>query len=479
MVSRNEQDLAVCQSVDHEDPLYDTSFDGLPGLVGLVAFHVMANFAEGGQMDISGPSRTTVSFDSGWKFLKDDDAGAREPGFDDSSWRALSVPHDWSIEGPFDEKNPTGDSGGFLPAGIGWYRKHFVLPAGDAQKRVFIDFDGVMANSEVWINGFSLGKRPYGYVSFRYELTGHLTFGDHAPNVLAVRVDNSVQPASRWYAGAGIYRHVRLVVSDPVHLDHWGTFVTTPKVNVGSATVHVRSSVVNQSDSAQEITLRLTLHDPSGHAFKSMHSHSIRTGVVIRLILSRTSRSNRPDIWDLNHPVLYQLVSEILRGDTTLDDETTSFGIREFHFDAATGFWLNGKNLKLKGVCLHHEAGALGSAVPLSVWEMRLARLKELGVNAIRTSHNPPAPEFLDVCDHLGLVVMEEMFDCWRLPKRPGDYHLYFDDWSIQDLTDTVRRDRNHPSIILYSAGNEIRDTPQAEVAKGILERTGYRIPPK
>jgi beta-galactosidase len=425
-------------------------------------------FADG-PVSAPGPVRTTLSFDSGWQFLKDDAKGAEAPSFDDSSWRALSVPHDWSIEGPFDQTNPTGGAGGFLPAGVGWYRKHFTLPSGDAQKRVFIDFDGVMANSDVWINGFHLGTRPYGYVSFRYELTGHLTFGDNAPNVLAVRADNSAQPASRWYSGAGIYRHVRLVVTDPVHLDHWGTFVTTPSVSAESATVHVQSTVVNQSDSARQITVQLTVLDPSGQTVKSVQSsQSVAAGQSGDFEQDIPVAS--PQIWDLDHPVLYHLVSQVQDGATTLDDETTPFGIREFHFDPATGFWLNGKNLKLKGVCLHNDAGGLGSAVPKSAWEIRLAALKKLGVNAIRTSHNPPSPEFLDVCDSLGLLVMDEMFDCWTVAKNPADYHLYFNDWSIQDLTDSVRRDRNHPSIILYSAGNEIHDTPKADLAKGILK---------
>jgi len=413
--------------------------------------------------------RTTLSFDPDWKFLKDDAKGAEDPGFDDSSWRALSVPHDWSIEGPFDETNPTGGAGGFLPAGVGWYRKHFTLPDGDAKKKVFIDFDGVMANSDVWINGFHLGKRPYGYVSFRYELTGHLTFGDNAPNVLAVRADNSAQPASRWYSGAGIYRNVRLVVTDPVHFDHWSTFVTTPSVSADSATVHVQSTVVNQSDSPGQITVQLTLLDPSGQVVQTVKaSQTIAVGQSADF--QQDIPVSSPQIWDLDHPVLYHVVSQVQNGATTLDDETTPFGIREFHFDAATGFWLNGKNIKLKGVCLHNDVGALGSAVPERAWEKRLAALKELGVNAIRTSHNPPSPEFLDLCDRLGLLVMDEMFDCWLVGKNPYDYHLYFKDWSITDLTDSVRRDRNHPSIILYSAGNEIHDTPNAESAKAILK---------
>ena len=415
------------------------------------------------------PARSTISFDPGWQFLKDEAKGAEAPDFDDSSWRAISVPHDWSIEGPFDENNPTGGAGGFLPAGIGWYRKHFTLPQDDAQKRVFIDFDGVMANSDVWINGFHLGKRPYGYVSFRYELTGHLNFGDTSPNVLAVRADNSAQPASRWYSGAGIYRHVRLVVTDPIHLDHWGTFVTTPSVSADKATVHVQSTVVNQSDTPRQITVQLTLLDPAGKVVQSVQSNqSIAAGQSADF--QQDIPVSNPQIWDLDHPMLYHVLSQVQDGTKTLDDETTPFGIREFHFDAATGFWLNGKNFKIKGVCLHNDAGALGSAVPLRAWEKRLAALKELGVNAIRTSHNPPSPEFLDLCDQLGLLVMDEMFDCWTVAKNPYDYHLYFKDWSITDLTDSVRRDRNHPSIILYSAGNEIHDTPKTDLALGILK---------
>jgi beta-galactosidase len=415
------------------------------------------------------PPRTTISFDPGWQFLKDDAQGAEAPNFDDSTWRSLSVPHDWSIEGPFDEKNPTGGAGAFLPAGIGWYRKHFTLPQDDAQKRVFIDFDGVMANSDVWINGFHLGKRPYGYVSFRYELTGHLTFGDNSPNVLAVRADNSGQPASRWYSGAGIYRHVRLVVTNPVHLDHWGTFVTTPSISADKATVHVQSTVVNQSDSLRQITLQLTVVDPSGKPVAMTRSNqTVAAGQSVDF--QQDIPVSNPQIWDLDHPLLYHLQSQVADGTTTLDNETTSFGIREFHFDAATGFWLNGNNFKIKGVCLHGDVGALGTAVPLRAWEKRLTALKQLGVNAIRTSHNPPSPEFLDLCDRLGLLVMDEMFDCWTVAKNPYDYHLYFNDWSITDLTDSVRRDRNHPSIILYSAGNEIHDTPKADLAKGILK---------
>ncbi|MGC9969232.1 MAG: glycoside hydrolase family 2 TIM barrel-domain containing protein [Bryobacteraceae bacterium] len=417
----------------------------------------------------AGESRITISFDPDWRFLKADAPGAERPEFDDGAWRALNVPHDWSIEGPFDEKNPTGGAGGFLPAGVGWYRKHFALPAECARSRVFVDFDGVMAASDVWINGAHLGKRPYGYVSFRYELTGRLSFGGQRPNVLAVRVDNSGQPASRWYAGAGIYRHVRLVVTDPIHVEQWGTFVTAPRVSAGQAAVHVQSTVVNQSDATGEVFLEIAILGSDGRPVRSARTkaRSIQAGKSADF--EQDILVKAPQLWDLARPVLYRALVKVRAGRTTLDEEAIPFGIREFRFDAATGFWLNGGNMKIKGVCLHHDASGLGAAVPLRAWERRLERLKQLGVNAIRTAHNPVAPEFLDLCDHLGFLVMDEMFDAWTVRKNPYDYHLYFSEWSQRDTRDTVRRDRNHPSIVVYSAGNEIRDTPKAELARAIL----------
>jgi beta-galactosidase len=413
--------------------------------------------------------RATVSFDADWRFLKGDAKGAERREFDDAAWRRLDVPHDWSIEGPFDKDNPTGGAGGFLPAGVGWYRKHFTLPATHNKRRVFIEFDGVMANSDVWINGFHLGKRPYGYVSFIYELTGHLDFGNGKPNVLAVRADNSGQPASRWYTGAGIYRHVRLITVNPVYMERWATFITTPKVAADQATVHVASKVVNQSDAPQSVTVQVTLFGPDGRAVQTAETkpQSIAAGGSADFQQDLFVRS--PQIWNLDHPYLYKAVTRVRDKGTTLDDETTPFGIREFHFDAATGFWLNGHNFKIKGVCLHHDASAFGAAVPLRAWERRLETLKALGVNAIRTAHNPPSPEFLDLCDRMGFLVMDELFDAWTVAKNPYDYHLYFREWSQRDLRDTVRRDRNHPSVIIYSAGNEIHDTPKAELAREIL----------
>jgi len=425
-----------------------------------------------GTIPASSP-RVVKSFDSDWRFHQGDLSNADKIEFDDSSWRKLDVPHDWSIEGPFDKDNPTRGSGGFLPAGIGWYRKHFTLPTNDANRRVFIEFDGVMANSDVWINGFHLGRRPYGYVSFSYELTGHLN-SEGKPNVLAVRADNSGQPASRWYSGAGIYRHVRLVVTNPVHVVQWGTFVTTPKIDDQQASVHVSSKVINQADNARVVSIQTRIIGPAGEVSARDETPKRKIEPGESLDINREVIVRNPRRWDLDHPYLYQLVTTIRetpddKGTISVDEETTPFGIREFKFDADTGFWLNGRNFKLKGVCIHHDGGAFGAAVPVRVWERRLEILRELGVNAIRTAHNPPAPEFLDLCDRMGFIVMDEMFDCWTVAKNPHDYHLYFKDWSIIDTRDTVRRDRNHPSIVVYSAGNEIHDTPKPEIAKPIL----------
>ena len=403
-------------------------------------------------------------FDGGWLFLKSDATAAEAPQFDDTAWRGVTLPHDWAIEGPFDEKNPAGQGGAYLPGGVGWYRKHFKLPASDARRRVFIDFDGVMANSDVWINGSHLGKRPYGYVSFRYELTGHVNFGAK-PNVLAVRADNAQQPASRWYSGAGIYRHVRLVTADPVHIAHWSTFVTTPKTTLA----HVASVVENQSDVARNIAIEIALIAPDGSTAATATTAAQSVAAGKEAAFEQDVALPAPDLWDLDHPVLYRAVLRVRDGKHMLDEESVAFGIREYHFDPATGFWLNGRNFKIKGVCLHGDAGGLGVAVPLAAWERRLAALRTLGVNAVRTAHNPPAPEFLELCDRMGFLVMDEMFDCWTVAKNPYDYHVYFREWSRTDTRDTVMRDRNHPSIILYSAGNEIHDTPNAALAKDIL----------
>ena len=417
-----------------------------------------------------GQGRRQLLFDSDWRFTVGDPADAEKPGFDDSKWRTLNVPHDWSIEGPFGQENATGGAGAFLPAGVGWYRKRFAVAASEATRHVFIEFDGVMANSDVWINGFHLGKRPYGYAGFRYELTGNLNVGKGMMNVIALRADNSAQPASRWYSGAGIYRHVRLVIADAVHVDHWGTFITTPQVSSSQATVHVRSTVVNQSSVAREVSLQIELRGPDNRLVQAANTKPSTIAAGASLDFNQDLLVKGPVRWDLDHPGLYRAVVKVIDGNArAIDSEALDFGIREFHFDADTGFWLNGRNFKIKGVCLHHDASAFGAAVPLRAWERRLEKLKELGVNAIRTAHNPPAPEFLDLCDRMGFLVMDETFDCWTVAKNRYDYHLYFNDWSKIDTADMVRRDRNHPSIVVYSAGNEIHDTPKGELAKQIL----------
>ncbi len=413
--------------------------------------------------------RRVEPFDAGWRFLQADAAGAEAPGFADGGWRAESVPHDWAIAGPFLPTNPSGGAGGFAPAGVGWYRKHFGLPAGYAGRRMYVEFDGVMANSDVWVNGVLLGHRPNGYVSFRYELTGKVRFGKGAENVIAVRVDDSKQPASRWYEGAGIYRHVRLVVLEPVHVAQWSNFVTTPEVSAEAAKVRVQTTVMNESGAAAKVRVRVTLLDPAGKAAGSTASAEQTIAAGARADMDVATTVQRPERWDVEHPALYRARLEVLRDGKASDEQVVTFGIREFHFDPNTGFWLNGKNIKIKGVALHGDVGGLGVAAPLGAWEHRLAAMRALGANAIRTAHSPPAPEFLDLCDRMGFLVMDEMFDTWTVAKTPYDYHLYFREWYLKDVRDTVMRDRNHPSVILWSAGNEIHDTPNAELAKGIL----------
>ena len=401
--------------------------------------------------------RSSVAFDNDWLFIRGDVTGAEAANFNDSTWRKLEVPHDWSSEGPFDAKNPTAGSGGFLPSGIGWYRKHFKVAVNQKEKHIYIEFDGVMANSDVWINGFHLGKRPNGYVSFGYALTENLNFG--SDNVIAVRVDNSGQPASRWYTGAGIYRHVRLVTKNPVRILRYGTFITTPQVDDKNASVRIVSDVANQSNRATTVRMAVELFDPNG---KSVTTAESRVAVSLppkqNVPIGLDLKVVNPKLWHVEEGQLYKAVVRIYLGGVPIDSETVNFGIRSFDFVPATGFWLNGKNLKIKGACLHHDGSAFGAAVPLAVWERRLNGLRKLGVNAIRTAHNPPSPDFLDLTDRMGFLVMDELFDQWTRAKNPFDYHKDFEEWATIDVRDTVRRDRNHPSVIIYSAGNEIRD---------------------
>ena len=327
-----------------------------------------------------------------------------------------------------------------------------------------------MANSDVYLNGQLLGHRPYGYVSFTYELTPHLLAGK---NVIAVRVDNSQQPASRWYPGAGINRQVRLVTTSDTHIIPWGTFVTTPAVSAESATIHIRATATNESAAAAKLSLRVQLTGPNGATItttKPITSESTEIAAGATADLNAETTISHPDRWDIAHGVMYTVHATLLRDGKAVDDEAVPFGIREYHFDPNNGFFLNGVHHKVLGVAIHTDGGAMGTAVPLAVWERRLIALRKIGVNAIRTAHNPPAPEFLDLADRMGFLVMDEMFDCWTVAKNEYDYHLYFMNWYVRDTTDNVMRDRNHPSVILWSAGNEIHDTPRPEVAIPILK---------
>jgi len=403
--------------------------------------------------------RIVQSFDSSWKFFKGDTNGAEETSFNDEVWRSLNVPHDWSIEGPYDRNNTTGRGGGYLPDGIGWYRKTFLLDDEDASKLVFIDFDGVMANSDVWINGYHLGKRPYGYSSFEYELTGHLNFGKDKKNIIAVRADNSIQPASRWYTGAGIYRHVHLVMTNPVHIEHWSSFITSSNITKENATVNIQSFVVNKSSANKVIVFQTDIISPSGKLVATAKTKQ-KVPFSKEANISQKVKITKPGLWDIDDPQLYVAVIKVFVDKKQVDELQSPFGIRDAKFVAASGFWLNGKNIKIKGVCMHHDGGAVGAAVPLGVWKYRLSILKSIGVNAIRTSHNPRAPEFLALCDQMGFLVMEENFDTWNAKKSHAEegYNLYFNDWWERDTRDMVLRDRNHPSIVIYSVGNEIHD---------------------
>lgn len=401
-------------------------------------------------------ARETLNFDSNWQFSKGDFPEAEKPVFNDSKWRTLNVPHDWSIEGPYDRNNPSARGGGYLPTGIGWYRKKFNIDKADVKKIISIEFDGIMANSDVWINGKHLGKRPYGYISFSYDLTPYLNFNE--PNVIAVRVDNSFQPASRYYTGAGIYRHVRLVSVNPTHFKHWGTFITTPTATTSMGILNLKVEIDNKGKTG-DYKLQIDIIDNQGKVVKTVKNQKNILANSTGLFSQDVEISN-PKLWNIDEPNLYTATTKLYAGKTLIDNQTLPFGIRKSEFIAESGFWLNGKNLKIKGVCLHHDGGAVGSAVPLGVWKERFKKLKEVGVNAIRTSHNPVAPEFLDLCDQMGFLVMDETFDTWTSAKNNGEkaYNLYFKDWWEQDTKDMILRDRNHPSIIIYSVGNEIRD---------------------
>ncbi|MCX6880243.1 MAG: DUF4982 domain-containing protein [Verrucomicrobia bacterium] len=402
---------------------------------------------------VAAQARERVLWDFEWEFCR---------GAETSSWRAVELPHDWSIERVpgteclFDQKYDQGS--GCLPGGIGWYRKMFTLPASAKGQRVFVEFEGVYMNSDVWLNGQHLGNRPYGYIGFEYDLTPFLKWD--APNELLVRA-NVEQPCSRWLSGAGIYRHVWLTTTKPVYLTHWGAYVTTPKITSESADVRVRAAFQNQNDVQKIFTGQISILDPDGRRLVSS-SQKLIVEAGKRGELDAILKVATPKLWSLNSPTLYtvrvELIEPDMLRDTVIDRVDTPFGIRTIEFTKDRGFFLNGEHVDIKGVCNHHDQGYLGAAAFDRAIERQLEILKKMGCNAIRTSHNPPAPRLLELCDRMGFVVLDEAFDEWSGGKTSMGYARFFDKWSERDIRDMVRRDRNHPSIVLWSIGNEIFD---------------------
>ena len=452
-------------------PVRTTISSILPGVFFLIVM-VLPGLSESSYAQ---GSRQKINFNHDWRFYKGDVENGQAVDFKDNQWRTLNLPHDWSIEGPFNEK--WASATGYLPGGIGWYRKTFNLSKSMENKHVFIYFDGVYKNSEVWINGHFLGNRPNGFIAFEYELTPYLH--RNGENVIAVRVDHSQFADSRWYTGSGINRNVYLIAENPVHVSQWGVAFTTPKVSKENASARVAVSLQNQSDITKKVTVKVGLQNAEGKVVSSAQNKvALSKKGSGKTLISLNIKS--PFIWSVDHPYLYQLKVQVYVDGKETDDYDDEVGIRTFRFDADKGFFLNGENLKIKGVCLHDDAGALGTAVPAEVWERRLMTLKEGGVNAIRMSHNPHADYFYKLADQLGFLVMDEAFDEWETGKNkwisgwnvgvPGKdgYHEYFKEWADRDLRDMILRNRNRPSIIMWSIGNEI-DYPNDPYSDSIL----------
>jgi beta-galactosidase len=397
--------------------------------------------------------RTVLSADADWKFFLGDPAGAKSPTFNDDSWRTVTVPHDWSIEGVPNQKNPTGSGEGYFPAGIGWYRKAFTAGPSWKGKQVSLEFDGVSLDATVYLNGQKIGNHPYAYTSFRFDITPHVKFS--ARNVVAVRVDNSLQPNSRWYSGSGIYRHVRVVVTGPIHVVPWGIFVSTPEVSRASARVVVKTQVQSDTNETAGVTIRTMLVGPRG-----TKSAELDGGVELRAgqptETTQEITLDQPALWSPENPNLYRAITQIRRNGHVLDQVETTFGVRSLAWSVEKGLLLNGGAIKLAGGSVHHDNGPLGAAAFDRAEERKVQLLKTAGFNAVRTAHNPPSPAFLDACDRLGLLVIDEPFDVWTISKRKFDYARFFHDWWQQDIDAMVERDRNHPSVIMWGIGNEI-----------------------
>ena len=407
-------------------------------------------------------NRTSL-FDANWRFIKDSTIAAETANYDDSKWRIVDLPHDWSIEdlpnqsdsvvGPFTTESVGKTATGYTVGSIGWYRKHFTLN-NTANKKVTIYFDGVYMNSDVWINGHHLGNHPYGYTAFYYDLTPYLN--QSGDNIIAVRVRNEGKN-SRWYSGSGIYRHVWLTTTNHVHVEQWGVYITTPKVSETSATINIETTVINNEQSNQSLKLRTKILDAKNNAVATNETN-IPISQSPNIPTSQSVQLSNPHLWSPESSYLYHAVTDVLQGDKIIDHMITNFGVRSINITAENGFLLNGKKILLHGGCVHHDNGPLGSATIDRAEERKVELLKKFGYNAVRTSHNPPSQQFLDACDRLGLIVIDEAFDQWQRPKNPQDYSLYFDTSWKKDIDAMVLRDRNHPSVIFWSIGNEINE---------------------
>jgi len=400
-------------------------------------------------------------FDDHWKFALGEQAGASEKGFDDNGWRNVELPHDWSIEGVPERPNPSRGAGGYFPTGVGWYRKAFTAPVSWRGNPVSIHFEGVYMNAEVFVNGRSLGVHPYGYSPFYYDITQFLDFGRR--NVIAVRVDNSQQVNCRWYSGSGIYRHVRITVKDPLNIDPWRVAITTPEVTSDKAVVRVAAVVKNDPGVAGDVVLSTVIVDEKGRVV-ARDSVRVQPEGKGEAPVERSLSVLRPMLWSVDSPWLYRVKMVLTRGGRRKDEYVSTFGIRKIEFSVKNGFRLNGKTIKLYGGCIHHDNGCIGAVAIDRAEERKVELLKAAGFNALRTSHNPPSPALLDACDRLGVLVIDEAFDGWREAKNANDYTRFFDAWWRRDLESMVLRDRNHPSIIIWSVGNEIleRKSPGA-----------------
>ena len=396
-----------------------------------------------------------------WKFSLSDSPQAAEPDFDDSNWETIQVPHDWSILGPYDENNPAGGRGGWLPTGIGWYRKNIQIDKINPDKQYLIVFDGVFMNSQIWVNGQKAGGRPYGYVSFYFDITEALKSGR---NTLAVRVDNEKAPNVRWYPGCGVYGDVTLIVKDKVNFDQWGIFVTTPQVDSDHAAVAVEAAINNGSRKGQNAIIESTILNMQGKPVASF-AQKLNMPAGKQVFAKVDLQVDKPSLWSTESPYLYTLITNIKIDGKIVDSAETKFGIRSLKFDSQKGFFLNGKSTKLKGVCEHSDGGLVGSAIPEKVLRRRLQILKDMGCNAIRTAHNPRRPIFYDLCDEMGIMVMDEIFDGWHGKARHSYGAYYFKDWWKIDVRDWVKRDRNHPCVIMYSIGNETGITDKHNIS--------------